>query len=646
MLLLGFLPLAALGLSIALFQRRTGDAGEAVVLGTLSWSYATGLGTEALSLLHAIAFGPLLASWVLAFAALALVLLRSRRRQTAPRRSLADVRRAVLAWSLEEWILAAVLLVIGSVTLLIALVCPPNNWDSLTYHLPRIEHWIQNHTLAFYRTAIDRQLMMPGLAEILLLQLRLLSGGDHLLNLLQWLAGAGSVFLVGRIALALGATRGGAAFARLAVATLPIGILEASSTQNDLVVTFFLLSMVERLLAWRQSRRLADAGGFAIAAGLSLATKGTAYLIGLPFGLWFLAIWPETGRRALLPLFGCTVLLLLPNLPSYIRNFDYSGSPIGTMGRATNNAAFGLDALVVNGTRHLAVNLATQNSDYDKWLTRSIEHALTALGLDPNAPELTFGGIPFALSTFQNFEEVAANPAQLLLGLVAVTLVLLAGPSAFPRRRYALSVLAAALFFLIGLRWQPWITRLQLPIFALSAPLTALLPFERAAGRRVRLRSTVVLLLAVLLTVTASPPLWTNYRKPLFPTRDHAFTIWAASGNDMLFAGRPDLQLPYRSAAVDAALHADSQIGLVTDDNDLEYPLWRLLRQQGIRNLRIEHVNIRDSLGARAYPLGPFDPTVIIVSQKAQPPQKTIDGVLWYRDREYPPLAVYRRAPQ
>ena len=47
MLLLGFLPLAALGLSIALFQRRTGDAGEAIVLGALSWSYATGLGTEA-----------------------------------------------------------------------------------------------------------------------------------------------------------------------------------------------------------------------------------------------------------------------------------------------------------------------------------------------------------------------------------------------------------------------------------------------------------------------------------------------------------------------------------------------------------------------------------------------------------------------
>ena len=27
---------------------------------------------------------------------------------------------------------------------------PPNTWDSLTYHLPRIEHWIQNKNLGFY----------------------------------------------------------------------------------------------------------------------------------------------------------------------------------------------------------------------------------------------------------------------------------------------------------------------------------------------------------------------------------------------------------------------------------------------------------------------------------------------------------------
>ena len=98
------------------------------------------------------------------------------------------------------------------------------------------------------------------------------------------------------------------AFARLMAATLPIGILESSSTQNDLVAAFFLLSMAERLLAWRESLRTRDAGFFAIAAGLALATKGTAYLIGLPLGLWFLAANLRAGPRALPVLIACGFL--------------------------------------------------------------------------------------------------------------------------------------------------------------------------------------------------------------------------------------------------------------------------------------------------------------------------------------------------
>ena len=138
--------------------------------------------------------------------------------------------------------------------------------------------------------------------------------------IVQWLAGAGSVLLVGRIALALGASRRGVALARLAAVTLPIGILESTSTQNDLVVTFFLLCMAERLLAWRSAAHGADAAFFAIAPGLALAAKGTAYLIGFPLGLWFLAeILPAGGvpppRSSV-----CGLLSCLPNLAHYIRN--------------------------------------------------------------------------------------------------------------------------------------------------------------------------------------------------------------------------------------------------------------------------------------------------------------------------------------
>jgi hypothetical protein len=645
MVLLGLLPVVALGLLIALLRRRGTKPAEAVIIGPLLWAYGAAIASEALSLLRALTFASLLAAWSLAVIALAFAFLRSGRLAWAPRRWAAEIRSAAAGFITEEWILAATLLIIGSATLLVALVCPPNNWDSQTYHLPRIEHWIQNRSFDFYLTRIDRQLIYPDLAEALILPLRLLSGGDRWDNLLQWLAGAGSVFLVGRIALALGASRRGIAFARLMTATLPIGILESSTTQNDLVVTVFLLAMAERLLAWRESLRARDAAFFAIAAGLALTTKGTAYLIGLPLGLWFLAANLRAGPRALPMLIACGFLLLLPNLPGYQRNFAYSGSPLGTGGEATNNTAYGLGELLVNGVRNIVVNIATQNSDYDKWLTCFVHQRLAALGLDADAPEITFPGTTFSVTTYQNNEDIAANPVQLILGAAAVIAVLLSGASAFPRRRYALCIMGATLLFLIVLRWQPWITRLQLPIFALAMPLTAFFALERQS-RRARLGAAAAMTgMAILLIVVASPGLWSNYGRPLFPPGGFAYSIWASTGDEILFRTRPDLYTAYQSAAVYVAQHGDSQIGLLMHGNDWEYPFWRLLRRLDIKDLRIEHVGMSDPHLVNPYPLGPFHPTVVISTTRVSPPEITIDGTSWHRDLELPSFAIYRRSP-
>ena len=198
-------------------------------------------------------------------------------------------------------------------------------------------------------------------------------------NIVQWLAGAGSVIVVGRIAFTLGASLRGAALARLAAATLPIGILESTSTQNDLVVTFFLLCMAERLLTSRSRRSAGGAVFILIAAGLALATKGTAYLIGVPFGLWFLLEILPAGRYAVVTLLACAFVLLLPNLPSYMRNLQYSGSPLGAIGNLTNNTGFGLGPVVVNGARNLAINLATTNQTLNHRITEFVYRGLTAL---------------------------------------------------------------------------------------------------------------------------------------------------------------------------------------------------------------------------------------------------------------------------
>ena len=81
----------------------------------------------------------------------------------------------------------------------------PYNWDSLTYHLPRIMHWVQNKSVAHYATNIDRQIASPPLAEFINLHIYLLMGKkDVAFNLLQCMSFGFCIVLTVAIAKKLG----------------------------------------------------------------------------------------------------------------------------------------------------------------------------------------------------------------------------------------------------------------------------------------------------------------------------------------------------------------------------------------------------------------------------------------------------------
>jgi hypothetical protein len=93
LLLLGFLPLAALGLRILLLHRQGGQI-KAVAVAPLLWAYGVALVSEALSLFQALTFGSLAVIWGLSVIALSLLLLRAKPPILAPRQWLADIRQA------------------------------------------------------------------------------------------------------------------------------------------------------------------------------------------------------------------------------------------------------------------------------------------------------------------------------------------------------------------------------------------------------------------------------------------------------------------------------------------------------------------------------------------------------------------------
>ncbi len=75
----------------------------------------------------------------------------------------------------------------------IAVRSPSNTIDSLQYHMSRVMHWTQNQSLAFYPVYYEPQLFNPIYAEVVILNLRILAGGDWPANLVQWGSMVGTI---------------------------------------------------------------------------------------------------------------------------------------------------------------------------------------------------------------------------------------------------------------------------------------------------------------------------------------------------------------------------------------------------------------------------------------------------------------------
>ncbi len=85
--------------------------------------------------------------------------------------------------------------------------------------------------------------MSPG-AEMMVLHLYVLGGGDRLANFAQWFAMVVCLVGAARIAGSLGATGAGQWLAGLFVVTLPMGIAQSSSTMTDYIVALWVTCAV------------------------------------------------------------------------------------------------------------------------------------------------------------------------------------------------------------------------------------------------------------------------------------------------------------------------------------------------------------------------------------------------------------------
>lgn len=160
----------------------------------------------------------------------------------------------------------------------LAIATPPNDYDTLWYHLSKAAFWRQEHGVGYVERANDLRLdvFTPG-AELVSGWAMTLSGDERFAALFQLFGLAATMLAIAGIARRLGLDRRAAALGALLFASLPVVVLQASTALNDLALASFLVIVVYFLL--RDSRLHLALGGLALA--LAVATKATA-LIALP----------------------------------------------------------------------------------------------------------------------------------------------------------------------------------------------------------------------------------------------------------------------------------------------------------------------------------------------------------------------------
>jgi len=565
---------------------------DLVLRGLVLGGTAAAILTELLSPFHLLRRGPLLGAWAALFAAAAAYLWI--RRPPIPR----------LAFKPAETAIAAAILAIACIVGTTAILSPPNSADAMAYHMPRVVYWAQSGSVAFFPTPYFNQISLPPLAEYLMLHTYLISGGDRFVNLVAFLAFLGAIAGVSSLAAALGLKDRGQAMAALFCATLPAGILQASGAKNDWLVTLWLVSLAYFLL-----RR--DVPFAALSLALAIATKSTAYLFAPPLILalcWWLRREDSQrfGVRSAARLLAALALaVLLVNGPQYLRNLALSGSPLG-YDSAQGDGFFrwrnehpDWKSTVSNALRNASEQLGARSPRWNQAVYNAVLRAHAALGIDPQDPATTWRWSRYDPPRNANHEANANNRWHLAWLAAAIAL------AAFPGRRrwvvYAAGLAGAILLFCFYLKWQPFLSRLELPLFVLAAPLGGML---LESLRPAWLAAPVCL----FLLSGARLPLFENWTRPLRGPH----SLWVEARDDAYFndMGQWNNRASYLGAVGLVARSGCGTVGIDIGENQLEYP-FQALMLRARPGVRFVHTGVENA-SARYYPPHPPRPCAVL----------------------------------
>ncbi len=466
--------------------------------------------------------------------------------------------RVSLRVSLLSLIALAVVLGVAY-ELFLGVATPPNNWDSLHYHLARVAAWHAQRDLGFFPTHNAIENVYPPNAELLVLWTVTFVGRDvfaALPQLFASLATAASVFTIGR---RLGYERRAAAFSALLFPTLTIVALESVTTQNDLLEASFVVAAV----AFALGRTRAETALAGLALGLAAGTKLT-FLYAVPV-LVAIGLLMLPRRRLVELCCAAAAGFALVGMYGYVQNIVETGRPQGKAHEVSSlppHVTFGGTVSSVARTAYRLVDLSGLHppAALTSHVAGAAKRTFGALHIPPNPPEATTKGtfeFTYAPNTTASEDSSALGPLGFLL-LVPLSLGFLI---AWVRRRtdraHAAHALAFPLYVValaLGTRWNLYVDRF------LDTPAALTLPLAPAVLGRAPVRAVV----AVIATASLAAALAYDVSKPR--------GVWHRSRADVQAIRWPELEPVLET--VQARVPAGARLGVDLAPLDWEYPWW------------------------------------------------------------------------
>jgi len=598
------------------------DIREALIKSFLGNFFLVLLSTEVLSLINQITFKGVLLFWslVVVFEIIVLIsMIRSKKFDLSQIKSL----KRKLIFTGYEWLIIGLLGVICATTLLIALLSPPNNYDSMTYHMARVAEWIQHQNVNFYPTAIPRQNHSMPFAEYVVLQFQILSRSDLYANLVQWLSFIFSIVIVSLITKELKFSKFTQLVAGFVASATPMAILQSSSTQNDLVLGVLCLSFAYFLLRFVKSYTVEDGIFTAISFGLALLTKGTGYIFCAAIGI-FLSVYKifslteKEKKYKLVWSLGLIVIAgLVMNTGHFLRNYNLYGHPLSTANNRITTDNLSTTTTYANLIRNAAGQLATPLPMINNMIVSATEWTL---GENINNSDATFEAAEFSVD-FRINSDYSGN----LFQMVLLTLALILLPWLIKNRKsalffYLMAVFAAIVIFNVSIKWQPWGSRLITPIFLLGSPLIAILINKTISSKKLISSLMVVMFLFIVpfLLLNSTRPLVpffeddsvlnTNWVQKFFSDKPDQYKTFSKifspffKGRSILHTDRRMLYFlsnfgtyyDYNRAMRVIGDENPLEVGLFLSSNDWEYPIWVFSGNHAGGEIDFRHIGVED----------------------------------------------------